>query len=44
MEGKPEIVVVVDDLKKTFVMKKKKFFRTIEKTEFKAVNGVNFNI
>lgn len=44
MEGKPEIVVAVDDLKKTFVMKKKKFFRTIGKTEFKAVNGVNFNI
>lgn len=44
MEGKPEIVVAVDDLKKTFVMKKKKFFRTIEKTEFKAVNGVDFNI
>jgi ABC-2 type transport system ATP-binding protein len=36
--------VEVKDLKKYFTSRKKKLFRTLEKSEFKAVDGVNFDI
>lgn len=39
-----ERAVEVRDLKKYFISKKKKFLRTIEKKEFKAVDGVSFDI
>jgi ABC-2 type transport system ATP-binding protein len=39
-----ERAVEVKDLKKYFISKKKKFLRTIEKKEFKAVDGVSFDI
>jgi len=39
-----ENAVQVIDLKKTFITKKKKFLKTIEKKEFKAVDGVSFSI
>ncbi|NEU06029.1 MULTISPECIES: ATP-binding cassette domain-containing protein [Clostridium] len=37
-------IVQIKNVKKTFIVKKKKFFKTIEKTEFKAVKDVSFNI
>lgn len=43
-EYKLEKAVQVKDLKKYFISKKKKFLRTIEKKEFKAVDGVSFDI
>lgn len=39
-----EKVVQVKDLKKSFVSRKKKFFKTVEKKELKAVDGVSFDI
>lgn len=39
-----ERAVEVKDLKKYFISKKKKFLKTIEKKEFKAVDGVSFDI
>lgn len=39
-----EVAVEVCSLKKTFISKKKRFFKTIDKKEFKAVDGINFNI
>jgi ABC-2 type transport system ATP-binding protein len=39
-----EKAVEVIDLKKYFTSKKKKFLRTVEKKEFKAVDGVSFDI
>lgn len=39
-----EAAVEVKDVRKTFKSKKKKFLRTIEEKEFKAVDGVSFNI
>lgn len=39
-----ENAVVVKDLRKTFVSKKKKLFKKTEKSEFKAVDGVDFEI
>jgi ABC-2 type transport system ATP-binding protein len=39
-----ERAVEVKDLRKYFISKKKKFLKTIEKKEFKAVDGVSFDI
>jgi ABC-2 type transport system ATP-binding protein len=39
-----EKAVQVKDLRKIFISRKKKLFRTIEKKEFKAVDGVGFDI
>ena len=39
-----ENAVEVINLKKSFITKKKKFLKTIEKKEFKAVDGVSFSI
>lgn len=39
-----EFAVEVTGLKKTFIIQKKKLFKKTEKSEFKAVNGVDFNI
>lgn len=39
-----EKAVEVIDLKKYFTSRKKKFLRTVEKKEFKAVDGVSFDI
>lgn len=39
-----EKAVQVQDLRKVFITRKKKFLRTIEKKEFVAVDGVSFDI
>lgn len=39
-----ETAVEVRDIRKVFITKKKKFLKTTEKKEFKAVDGVNFDI
>ncbi len=39
-----EKAVEVIELKKTFITKKKKFMRTIERKEFKAVDDISFDI
>lgn len=39
-----EKAVEVKELKKYFISKKKKFLKTLEKKEFKAVDGVSFDI
>lgn len=39
-----EKAVEVKDVKKYFIQRKKKFLRTVEKKEFKAVDGVSFDI
>ena len=39
-----EKAVEVKDLRKYFISKKKKFLKTIEKKEFKAVDGISFDI
>lgn len=39
-----ENAVEVDNVRKVFITKKKKFLRTVEKKEFKAVDGVSFDI
>ncbi|SHK07702.1 ABC-2 type transport system ATP-binding protein [Clostridium amylolyticum] len=39
-----EIAVEAKEVKKIFVTKKKKFLRTVEKKEFKAVDDISFNI
>ncbi|WP_291583868.1 ABC transporter ATP-binding protein [Clostridium sp. UBA6640] len=39
-----EAIVKVDNVRKCFYSKKKKFFRVVEKKEFKAVDGVSFEI
>lgn len=43
-KGYMEKAVEVIDLKKYFTSRKKKFLRTVEKKEFKAVDGVSFDI
>lgn len=39
-----EKAVEVKDIRKTFITRKKKLLRTIEKKEFKAVDGISFDI
>ncbi|MDT8715880.1 ABC transporter ATP-binding protein [Clostridium sp. 19966] len=39
-----EKAVEVKDLKKYFISKKRKMFRVVEKSEFKAVDGISFDI
>jgi ABC-2 type transport system ATP-binding protein len=39
-----EYAVQVTDLRKSFITRKKKFLKTIDKKEFKAVDGVSFEI
>lgn len=39
-----ETAVEVKDIRKVFITKKKKFLKTTEKKEFKAVDGVSFDI
>lgn len=39
-----ETAVEVRDIRKVFITKKKKFLKATEKKEFKAVDGVNFDI